>query len=194
MLQHAGDDDYSCSDGLQNGVITNIVTKVVDLQDKRRLTALHWAAADGQVDALWLLLASGATVDLFDQEGMTPLALAVENEFEDAVELLLEYGADVNAAAGASGDDGYDTEMGSEDGEGRGVGGRLDERTGDNGVDMGQHKKSPTKRAPPTGGNRETSKEESKHTNDGGGGDGQMLRHPFYPAPPSVCQRQEDRR
>ncbi|KAL8375128.1 hypothetical protein RB599_001725 [Gaeumannomyces hyphopodioides] len=95
--------------------------RVLDIQDKRGLTPLHWAAADGQKGAMRVPLGAGATVDIFDTEGMTPLALAVENEFLGAVKLLLEHGADVNAAAAASGpqsegtvvsghDDGYDEE------------------------------------------------------------------------------------
>ncbi|KAL8330754.1 hypothetical protein RB593_001636 [Gaeumannomyces tritici] len=77
---------------------TQIRVPVLDLQDKRGLTALHWAAADDQQGAMRLLLEAGAAVDVFDAEGMTPLAMAVENEFLGGIELLLEYGADVNAA------------------------------------------------------------------------------------------------
>ncbi|KAF9769926.1 hypothetical protein IL306_012583 [Fusarium sp. DS 682] len=75
------------------------VTRVLDIQDKRGLTALHWAAADNQIGAMQLLLKAGAAVDIFDSEGMTPLSLAIENEFIDPVELLLEYGADANATS-----------------------------------------------------------------------------------------------
>jgi len=75
------------------------------MQDKRGLTPLHWAAADGQEGAMRLLLEAGATVDVFDKQGMTPLALAVENEFLGAVKLLLKYEADENAAAAAVCDD-----------------------------------------------------------------------------------------
>jgi ankyrin repeat protein len=71
--------------------------QVLNIQDKKGLTALHWAAADDQEGAMRLLLDAGAAVDIFDAEGMTPLSLAVENKFLGPVELLIEYGADINA-------------------------------------------------------------------------------------------------
>ncbi len=115
LLQHL-DDDGTPEEQANEAITTaRMTTKTVDLQDKRGLTPLHWAAADGQEGAMRLLLEAGATVDVFDNEGMTPLALAVENEYLGAVELLLEYGADVNAAA-AGGDGGGDDETGSESG------------------------------------------------------------------------------
>lgn len=85
---------------------------MVDMQDKRGLTPLHWAAADGQEGAMRLLLEAGAAVDVFDNRGMTALALAVQNECVGAVDLLLEYQADVNAAGGGDGSE----ETGSENG------------------------------------------------------------------------------
>lgn len=99
LLQHLDDDDEHKQEQANNPE-----TRTVDIQDKRGLTPLHWAAADGQEGAMRLLLEAGAAVDLFDNDGMTLLALAVENEFPGAVELLLEYGADVSAAAGGDGE------------------------------------------------------------------------------------------
>ena len=106
LLRHLGDgDDGSDSDEPRPDQATKRRTKTIDMQDKRGLTPLHWAAADGQEGAMRLLLEAGATVDVFDKQGMTPLALAVENEFLGAVKLLLKYEADENAAAAAVCDD-----------------------------------------------------------------------------------------
>ena len=102
LLQH-GEDNSGVSTQKQANQAGRTSAKTVDLQDKRGLTPLHWAAADGQEGAMRLLLEAGAAVDMFDNEGMTPLAVAVENESLAAVELLLQYGADVNAAVAAGG-------------------------------------------------------------------------------------------
>ncbi|KLU86998.1 hypothetical protein MAPG_06004 [Magnaporthiopsis poae ATCC 64411] len=90
---------------------TRIRVPVLDLQDRRGLTALHWAAADDQQGAMRLLLEAGAAVDVFDVEGMTPLSLAVENEFLGGIDLLLEYGADVNAATSTDASEGRSQDM-----------------------------------------------------------------------------------
>lgn len=91
-------------------------TGVLNIQDKRGLTPLHWAAADDQKGAMRLLLEAGAEVDVFDAVGMTPLALAVESGFLGVVELLLEHGADVNAATAASGTQSETVISGHDDG------------------------------------------------------------------------------
>ncbi|EWZ36204.1 hypothetical protein FOZG_11945 [Fusarium oxysporum Fo47] len=87
--------NYESNPDQQCGLIeTN--TAVLDVQDNKGLTPLHWAAADDQTGVVRLLLEAGAAVDVFDAEGMTPLSLAYENGFIGPVELLVEYGADVN--------------------------------------------------------------------------------------------------
>ncbi|WKT50437.1 Ankyrin repeat [Fusarium oxysporum f. sp. vasinfectum] len=84
------------SDPDQQCQIIETNTAVLDIQDNKGLTPLHWAAADDQTGVVRLLLEAGAAVDVFDAEGMTPLSLAYENGFIGPVELLVEYGADVN--------------------------------------------------------------------------------------------------
>jgi ankyrin repeat protein len=60
-------------------------------------TALHRAAARGQVQAVRLLLARGASVNAVDDEGTTPLVAAAYRGHRQVVKLLLERGAAVDA-------------------------------------------------------------------------------------------------
>jgi ankyrin repeat protein len=57
-------------------------------------TALHYAAAAGDLDIMKLLLAQHAYIDAESPTGTTPLMLAAREGQEDAVQLLLEEGAD----------------------------------------------------------------------------------------------------
>ena len=57
-------------------------------------TALHYAAAAGDLDIMKLLLARHAYIDAASPTGTTPLMLAAREGQEDAVKLLLEEGAD----------------------------------------------------------------------------------------------------
>lgn len=68
----------------------------VDVKDANGLTALHWAAAYGQVTSVQLLLANGAEVDVTGPEGETPLLMAANGGHHDVVRLLLNEGANVN--------------------------------------------------------------------------------------------------
>ncbi|HTQ35419.1 MAG TPA: ankyrin repeat domain-containing protein [Steroidobacteraceae bacterium] len=60
------------------------------------LTPLMYAAREGYLDALRVLLAMGADVDLPDPDGSTPLILALMNGHFDAAKVLIDAGADVN--------------------------------------------------------------------------------------------------
>ncbi|KQV61352.1 MULTISPECIES: ankyrin repeat domain-containing protein [unclassified Duganella] len=56
-------------------------------------TALHYAAAAGDLDIMKLLLERHAAIDATSPTGTTPLMLAAREGQEDAVQLLLEEGA-----------------------------------------------------------------------------------------------------
>ncbi|GAB2826609.1 hypothetical protein GCM10027091_66790 [Streptomyces daliensis] len=58
------------------------------------VTALCWAAAQGDVDELRRLLATGASPDAGDYDGRTPLHLAAAEGRDEALRFLLDHGAD----------------------------------------------------------------------------------------------------
>lgn len=59
-------------------------------------TALHYAAAAGDLDIMKLLLERHAYIDAESPTGMTPLMLAAREGMDDAVKLLLQEGADAS--------------------------------------------------------------------------------------------------
>lgn len=63
-------------------------------------TALHYAAAAGDVEGIKLLLEHYAYIDAESPSGMTPLMMAAREGQEDAVKLLLEEGADAGLVDG----------------------------------------------------------------------------------------------
>ncbi|MFI7337691.1 ankyrin repeat domain-containing protein [Streptomyces sp. NPDC050085] len=68
------------------------------MTDRDRLgrTAVHYAAADGDVDALRVLLAEGADPGAADAAGWTPLHFAAQAQAPSVVEVLLAEGAGVD--------------------------------------------------------------------------------------------------
>lgn len=58
----------------------------------RKRTAMHEAAAAGDVDVLMLLLRNGGRVNQRDESGRTPLALAAEHGHFHVAEILLNCG------------------------------------------------------------------------------------------------------
>ena len=64
---------------------------------KGRLSALHFAAREGQLAAVQALIYNGADLDLADEEGSTPALLATLNGHYEIAAALLNAGADVNA-------------------------------------------------------------------------------------------------
>jgi len=70
--------------------------KSVDVCDGEGLTALHWAAAYGQIASVQLLIDFGAEIDKLGPEGETPLLLAANGGHHDVVRLLLNKAARVN--------------------------------------------------------------------------------------------------
>jgi ankyrin repeat protein len=65
---------------------------------KGRLTALHFAAREGRLDAVRTLIEASANRNVTDEYGSTPLILAVLNGHLDVAGALLEAGADPNIA------------------------------------------------------------------------------------------------
>ncbi len=63
---------------------------------KGRLSALHFAARDGQLAAVQALIYNGADLDIADEEGSTPAILAILNGHYEIAAALLNGGADVN--------------------------------------------------------------------------------------------------
>lgn len=56
-------------------------------------TALHFAAMNGKIDIISILIARGAKIDIQDDQGVTPLMLAASQGKLDAVQTLLAQGA-----------------------------------------------------------------------------------------------------
>ena len=61
-------------------------------------TALHFAAKEGDMYILHLLLEAGANKDAVNNFGLTPLCTAAANQRMDVACLLLEAGADKEKA------------------------------------------------------------------------------------------------
>jgi ankyrin len=59
------------------------------------LSALHFAARDGAVDAARVLADGGANLDVSDPDGITPLYLSLINAHFEVAALLIDRGADV---------------------------------------------------------------------------------------------------
>jgi ankyrin repeat protein len=62
------------------------------------MTALLYAAREGRVEAVRLLLAAGANKELAQADEVRPLVLALTNNQLDVARLLIEAGADANGA------------------------------------------------------------------------------------------------
>jgi len=62
-------------------------------------TALHFAARDNHVPAMWVLLESGAAVDALSKINATPLHLAADNGMAEATDLLIERKASLEVVA-----------------------------------------------------------------------------------------------
>ncbi|CAG9990680.1 unnamed protein product [Clonostachys byssicola] len=81
-----------------NGVdITEGLNCREDLKRYKNRTPLSWAAQDGRVGIVKLLLQTVTTVNDVDRGGQTSLSRASENGHEAVARLLIEKGADVNA-------------------------------------------------------------------------------------------------
>ncbi len=66
----------------------------VDARGQQGASALHWAAFNGDLEMVRMLLDAGARVDAVLDNGSTPLHLAAFEGHTDVVRLLLQRGAD----------------------------------------------------------------------------------------------------
>jgi ankyrin repeat protein len=69
----------------------------VNVRDHTQWTALHWAAEEGHVDLIQMLLDADAFVDPVDNQGHTPLLLATSRGKVQAARLLIRGQASVSA-------------------------------------------------------------------------------------------------
>lgn len=67
-----------------------------DVDDEFGRTALHFAAFNGHLDCIKLLIEKGCAIDAKDKDGSTPLQRAASNNCFDCVQLLVESGAEIN--------------------------------------------------------------------------------------------------
>ncbi|CAO3685599.1 unnamed protein product [Umbelopsis ramanniana] len=79
----------------QLNVISLLISKGAKLEatDKDSLTALHWAAVNGECAILDLLLKQGACIDAKTKHGNTALHLAAEFSHPEIMTMLINYGA-----------------------------------------------------------------------------------------------------
>ncbi|AXB56577.1 ankyrin repeat domain-containing protein [Flavobacterium fluviale] len=71
-----------------------------DIQDKYKMTTLHWAVTrEGQIEAIKTLLKFGANVNTKNHKGITPLISAVITGIMEYIQILVLAGAEMNTAA-----------------------------------------------------------------------------------------------
>ena len=70
----------------------------INMQDRFRMTPLHWASHSGHCGVAKLLLESGADLNIQCRSGYTPLKIAAMNGRIDVVKLFLKRGAETNRA------------------------------------------------------------------------------------------------
>src|SRR5437763_1526482 len=81
---------------LDRAAIRTLLKKRADVNAAQpdRMTALHWAAYQDDLESARLLVKAGANVKAENRYGVTPLSLACANGSTELVELLLAAGAD----------------------------------------------------------------------------------------------------
>ncbi len=91
------------SQDMVKAIVQGKPTEVKELLDKGETvdakqngqTGLHFAAMNGKVDIITVLIARGAKVDAQDDQGITPLMLAAKDGQLDAVKALIAQGAKI---------------------------------------------------------------------------------------------------
>jgi ankyrin repeat protein len=84
---------------------------IVNAKNKSGNTPLHWAALNGHLDVILLLLKQGADPTILNAAGHDALFEAELNEKQEAVDLLLGEGIGLDQGLGGEGgEDGEDTE------------------------------------------------------------------------------------
>lgn len=68
----------------------------VGFEGEERMTALHWAARDGQTAILKLLIAAGADIEAQNRFSASPLLMAAAGNHTQEAVLLIDAGANVN--------------------------------------------------------------------------------------------------
>ena len=72
-------------------------TKVSAIREIKPAKSLHQAAADGDIEQIKSLIATGADVNTKNEKGRTPLHIAAEKGQAQIASLLVNTGADLNA-------------------------------------------------------------------------------------------------
>ncbi|KAK7428983.1 hypothetical protein QQZ08_004495 [Neonectria magnoliae] len=72
-----------------------------DFMDHKGRTPLSWAAQEGRLTIVRILIQGGASLDEADRRRLTPLLRALKNGHEAVARLLINKGADANAKDGA---------------------------------------------------------------------------------------------
>ena len=72
---------------------------IIDLRDEENRTLLHWAVDQDNLEAVKVLIQSGADIDAKDAEGETPLAYSLSSDLEEVANFLLESGSNPKVAS-----------------------------------------------------------------------------------------------
>jgi hypothetical protein len=81
--------------------VLRVLMEDKDAKDANGWTALHWAAFKGHVEAMRLLMESGADMDAKDADGWTALHCAANNGHVEVIRVLAQLGAQLDAQTAA---------------------------------------------------------------------------------------------